>query len=291
MFRSVTAHNNYTSMLCINLFRTIVILICILTSLALLLASNVGMVGKNTAQTSIFLLELNTKNLDVSQLYSGANGADLSQLGFAEAYIFGMYGYCRGTSVDTSTANTAAAWENINFKAQQCTSSSISYAFDPVSFFVNEINEHNTLGISITSTDITLPGGLSTYVNISKALSHVIVACSIAAICLLALAGLFQLFCWFIGATAIISLLQTLAFISAAISTGAATGAYKYIESQINDNVGDFGIRARLSKNYLVLAWLGTGICLLTLLVMLITRCCCFSRRRPAAPVTYERVL
>lgn len=267
------------------------VVVSALTSICLLVASNVGTIGKQAAKSSIFLLELNMVDVDVSSIYSGAESFTASELGFADAYIFGMYGYCRGTQGDTTTSKDKI-WQNIHFKSSSCTDSSITYEFDPVTFVVDEINKHNSLNISITSDDITLPGKLGKYVKVADHLSQVIYICSIIAICLSIVAILCEIICWCILSTALVSFFQTLSFFAAIISSGCATGAYKYIESEFNKHDSTFGISAKLSRNYLVLTWVGTGMSLVTIFVIMFTRCC----MRPIgaiptpAPV-YDRVL
>lgn len=274
-------------MVCCGCIGTIIVVLSALVSLALLLASNVGTIGEQAAKSSIFLLELSMSDLDVSEIYSGASSATATELGFADAYIFGMYGYCRGTQGTTETVDNV--WEDINFTSSSCTKSSITYEFDPVSFIVNEVNEYNTLGINITSSEITLPGSLGNYIKTAEHISQVIYICSIIAICLTVVAILCELLCWFFGSMVIVLFFQTTAFIAAIISSGCATGAFKYIETEFNKYGDTFGIHAKLSRNYLVLTWVGTGISLLTVFLVMIGRCCLAARPAPA-PV-YDRVL
>jgi hypothetical protein len=275
-------------MFCANFFRTVMLLVCMLAAIALLLASNIGTIGKQMTKSSIFLLELNTKGIDIASLYPKAGSVSISELGIAEAYIFGMYGYCRGVQ-GQSTTNAETHWEDIHFTSSECTPSSTSYTFDPLNFMIDEINEHNTLGIKVTESDLNLPGGLAGYVKTASHISQVIYICSIIAICLLVLSVMCSLLCWCIGSTALIIFLQNLAFVSAVISTGCATGAFKYIESEFNKYGTSFGVHAQLSRNYLVLAWLGTGMILLSVLVTTVTQCCCCVGR--PVTTTFDRVL
>lgn len=276
-------------MFCCSFLGTVIVVLSALTSIALLIASNVGTISEQAAKSSIFLLELNMVDIDVSSIYSGASSYTASELGFADAYIFGMYGYCRGTQGETTTS-TDKIWEDIHFQSSSCTNTSITYEFDPVSFVVDEINDHNTLGISISSDDITLPGKLGTYIKTAQHISQVIYICSIIAICLSIVAVLCELVCWCMFSMVVVSFFQTLSFFAAIISSGCATGAYKYIETEFNKYDSTFGISAKLSRNYLVLTWVGTGMSLVTIFAIMLTRCC----MRPAAPVAapvYDRVL
>lgn len=260
---------------------------CALASLALLLAANVGTIGQQAAKSSIFLLELNMAKMDTSALFEGARDASIADLGFSDAYIFGMYGYCRGTQGTTELTNDNT-WEDIHFQSSECTPSSIDYKFNPVTFVVDQINEHNTLGINVTESDIKLPGGLNDYIKTASHLSQVIYICSIIAICLTVLVVICQILCWCVGGTAVVLFFQNLAFLSAVISSGCATGAFKYIESEFNKNGSSFGVHAQLSRNFLVLTWVGTALSLLTIMVIAFTRCCFAPRPQP---VVYERVL
>ncbi|KAG0689032.1 hypothetical protein C6P40_000204 [Pichia californica] len=274
-------------MVCCSFFGTIIVVISALCSVALLIAANVGTIGEQMSKSSIFLLELNFVNVDLSSIYSEASSYTASELGFSDAYIFGMYGYCRGTQ-GTSTTSVDKIWEDINFSSSSCTNSSITYEFNPVSFVVNEINDYNTLGISITSDDISLPGNLGNYIKTAEHISQVIYICSIIAICLSVVAILCEILCWCMFSMAVVEFFQTLSFFAAIISSACATGAFKYIETEFNKYESTFGISAKLSKNFLVLTWVGTGISLLTILLIMFTRCC---MRSPAPPVIYDRVL
>ncbi|ODQ46494.1 hypothetical protein PICMEDRAFT_11488 [Pichia membranifaciens NRRL Y-2026] len=274
-------------MVCCSFIGTIIVVLSALVSLALLIASNVGTIGEQAAKSSIFLMELSMSGLDVSKLYPGGADVKPSELGFADAYIFGMYGYCRGSQGTTEVVDKV--WENIHFTSSSCTQSSITYEFDPVSFIVDEVNNHNTVGINITAADVTLPGSLNKYIKTAEHISQVIYICSIIAICLTIVAILCELLCWCFGSMVIVLFFQTLAFFAAIISSGCATGAFKYIETEFNKNGSTFGIHAKLSRNYLVLTWVGTGVSLLTVFLVMIGRCC--FAPRPAPAPTYDRVL
>lgn len=274
-------------MFCCGFFGTILVILSGLASIALLIAANVGTIGEQAAKSSIFLMELNMADLSVSSLLSNSDGYTVSELGFADAYVFGMYGYCRGTQGTTEVVDKI--WENINFSSSSCTNTSISYEFDPVTFVVNEINDHNTLGLSISTSDIKLPGSLNNYMKTAEHLSQVIYICSIIAICLGIVAILCELLCWCFGSAVIVLFFQFLSFVSALISSACATGAFKYIETEFNKYASTFGIHAQLSRNYLVLTWVGTGMALATVFFIMFSRCCMI--RSPVPAPAYDRVL
>lgn len=258
---------------CYGFLSTILIVCSALLSIALLIASNVGTVGEHAATSSIFLLELNMANLDASEIYSGASGITASELGFSDAYMFGMYGYCRGTQSSSSSSDDSI-WEDISFDSTSCTKSSTSYEIDPVTFAVDEINDYNRLGLTVTKDDVNLPGGLNAYMTTAQNLSRVIYICSIIAIVLSFFSILCEIICWCYGSIIVVFFFQSLAFLSALISSGCATGAVKYIERQFNNNSDTFGITAKLSRNYLVLTWVGTFVSLFTVFLILFSRCC-----------------
>lgn len=276
-------------MFCCRFLTTIIVFISALASIAFLLAANIGTIGTQMVKSSIFLMELGMSDLDVSALVSNVGHVTYSELGFANGYLFGMYGYCRGTE-GTVTQQSNNIWEDVNFSDATCTNSSASYTFNPITFVVDEINKHNTLGLTIDQSDITLPGGLENYVNTATRLSQVIYICSIIAICLTILAMLSHLFCCCMGSMIFVSFLQFLAFISAIISSAVATGAFKYIESEFNKYDSTFGIHAQLSRNYLILTWLGTGLSLVTVFAIMFSRCC-FINPGPTPVQQFERVL
>jgi hypothetical protein len=270
---------------------TILIVLSALASIGLLLAANIGTIGDQMVKSSIFLIELDMQDLKTSSIISSGSQYTYTELGFANAYLFGMYGYCRGTE-GTITKSSDNVWENVNFQNSNCTKSSVDYTFNPLTFAVDEINQYNTLGLTVDASQIQLPGGLNNYVNTASHLSQVVYICSIIAVCLTVLTILAQIFCCCYGSITFVLLLQFLAFVSAMVSSGAATGAFKYIETEFNKYGTTFGIHAQLSRNFLVLTWLGTGLSLFTIFLIIFTRCCCAIPGPSPSPVEkYDRIL
>lgn len=266
-------------MFCCGCLGTFLVVFTGLASLALLLAANVGTIGEQMVKSSIFMMELNSSDLKVAELLPNLESHTVSELGFAEAYMFGMYGYCRGTQGETEVVDKL--WEKVHFTSSNCTKSSISYEFDPISFVIEQINDYNTLGLTIDKSDVVLPGHLDDYVKTAQHLSQVIYICSIIAICLGTVAIVFELVCWCFGSMVLVLFFQILSFVAAIISSGCATGAFKYIETEFNKNASTFGIHAQLSKNYLVLTWVGTGLSLVTVFFIMFSRCCLAPLRAP----------
>ncbi|GMM32062.1 Pun1 protein [Martiniozyma asiatica (nom. inval.)] len=261
--------------MCGTLFRFIFITLVSLGALALLLAANVGTVKNEAAKSSIFLLEMNFANAIINKILpTEYSSYSLNALGFSDAYIFGMYSYCRGTQ-GTSTTSSNGIWEDIHFAASECTKPSLSYEFNPIEFVVDQINNYNTLGLTISSSDITLPGELNTYISIADAVSKAIYICSIIAIILGVVALLCEYLCCFCGGGLITCILQAGSFIAAIISSGCATGMYRFISIEFNKYSDDFGIHTQLSRNYLVLTWVGTALSLVALIFMIVGHCCC----------------
>lgn len=254
-------------------------------ALALLIAANVGTIKHFAYESEIYMLEVSLQDLNVDQLVpSSVASYTLDQLGLAEGYIFGMYGWCRASSGESGSSNV---WSTLSYKDAECSSPSISYTFNLVTFLVDQINTYNSAGVTVSTSEITLPKDLSTYIDVSNAVSQLVYASSIAAcgVQFLALLAewLTQAFCGrFLG-----MLLQALAAVGALITSGAGTGLYLVYEKGINSDAGTYGFSARMSTAYLALTWVAS-VCSLIALAVSLLNCCCGGRERPQA---YERVI
>lgn len=254
-------------------------------SFALLLTANVATIGKNTARSEIFLIGLNMNKLNSIRLLPQLSISHAStELGFASNYVFGLYGYCRGDS-ELNTQTVESVFETNGLQNAWCSEPKAAYYINPVDFVVDEINQHNKLGLKISKSDIVLPGGLQNKIDTIKNVSLLMYITSIISIAASLCSVAFYLLCVFCGGTFFSFLSQSIAFITSVLFAGSATGIYKYVRDQFNNNFDEFGIQAVLSYKFLAIAWVGSALSLLTLLFMILRSCCCIPMSRP----TYEK--
>lgn len=214
-------------------------------------------------------MKVSLEGLDVSKLLpTDMASYTLSQIGLAQNYVFGMYGYCRDND----------GWN--------CPATSTSYKFNLVDFLVDQISSNNSAGLTVTASDITLPKDLDTYISVSNSVSQIIYITSIIACCLQFVTIVAEWVMWRICGRLLISILELLVVIAALLTSGAATGLYAVYVSGLNYE--DFGVDAKLSVNYLALTWVGTFATMVTFALTLLN-CCCGGRSRRSEPEDYEK--
>ncbi|VEU20556.1 DEKNAAC101414 [Brettanomyces naardenensis] len=254
-------------------FYTLLTFIVTAAALVLLLLSNVGSITNKKGDTSIYLLELNLANLNLDKVFPTDVSIDASTLLNNDVYILGMYGYCRGKT-STAGSDTDQELYATNFTMNSCTKAKPMYTFDPVNFLTTEFTQDT--GVNLTASDISLPSKIEGYVKTADDVSKVIYITSCIAIVLNFLVAVLTIFmyCCRPGAVAILGMIEFVAFLAALIASGASTGMYKYIETAFNDEAAQYGIYASLSRNYLILTWIGTALCGVAY-IMLFANCCC----------------
>lgn len=244
-------------------------------SFALLLTANVATIGKNTANSEIFLIGLNMNKLNSVELLPQLSVSHAAaELGFASNYVFGLYGYCRGDSeLDTQTVESI--FDDNSLKNAWCSKPKAAYYINPVEFVVDEVNNHNTLGLKISKDDIALPGDLQDKIGTIKRVSYLMYITSIISIAASLVSIALYLLCICCGGTFLSLLAQSIAFITSVLFAGSATGIYTFVRNQFNNHFDQFGIKAVLSYRFLAIAWVGAGLSLLTLIYVIFSSCCC----------------
>lgn len=241
--------------------------------------------------TSIYLLEIDASNISISALIPAAANIDISpqQLGLSDVYTLGMWGYCEGTaSSDAQTdRDEILGLDNVDFTA--CSSPKAMYVFDPESFIQDVLNTSASLNqvnsyldiLGVDNVDISLPQDLVDYEDTIRAVSKMIFICTIIGIVLTFIQVLFSIGAFFSkGWSCATTVVSILSFVSLIIGAGGATGMYRIVQTIFNDNLGEYGVRAGLSRNFLVFYWLAVALNLIALVFWIFSICCGSTRKR-----------
>lgn len=259
-----------------------------LAAFSLLLAANVGTVKQNSFKSNIYMLELSLKDLELSTILPQQYSRYLAEtLGFADGYVLGMYGYCRGFSNGDGDGDNL--WDTLTYNKADCSGTSTNYKFNLATFIVHQINTYNTANLEVDVSSISLPKDLDTYITVSNDVSRIIYITSIIAICLQFVTIFAQWFLHTFCGIFMVSILQLMTLIAAFLSSGSATALYLIYYGGLN-SIED-GIRARMSINFLALTWTGAG-CTLIAFVLTLFNCCCGGRKsKQKEKDNYERVI
>ncbi|AOA61323.1 Cell wall integrity protein [Komagataella phaffii CBS 7435] len=271
----------------------LVIIPALLSVVACLFAifSCIGSTKNNEFLTSIYLLEIDASNISISALIPAAANIDISpqQLGLSDVYTLGMWGYCEGTaSSDAQTdRDEILGLDNVDFTA--CSSPKAMYVFDPESFIQDVLNTSASLNqvnsyldiLGVDNVDISLPQDLVDYEDTIRAVSKMIFICTIIGIVLTFIQVLFSIGAFFSkGWSCATTVVSILSFVSLIIGAGGATGMYRIVQTIFNDNLGEYGVRAGLSRNFLVFYWLAVALNLIALVFWIFSICCGSTRKR-----------
>lgn len=261
---------------CGGIIYTIFHFLLTLLAFIILLVANAGSVKKSKGSTSIFLIELNFSDQSLSELVTNS-GTTLSTMGNYDVYVFGMYGYCRGSSVN-STSTADQALYATSFNIESCTSPEPMYAFDPVQFIHDEVQTQ--LNVDIPNADIQFPSKVQSYISTAKNLSRGAYITSCIAIGLNFIVAILTIFLYFCspGTALVIGVIESVAFFSALLASAFSTGSYRYLQSAFNSSFSSYGIYAKLSRNYMFLTWFGTILTLIVAVLLFVScycKCCC----------------
>lgn len=251
----------------------IVLFLLTLCATVTLLLANVGSIKKNKGVTSIFFLELNFSEDSFSELVPTV-GSYLSTT--ENIYTFGMYGYCRGES-DENESDEDETLYAVDFTVDSCTNPKPMYVFDPDEFIQAEVL--NQTGYNLTDSEIELPTKIDNYVSTARNLSKATYITSCIAIGLNVITLIFTIVNFFIKPlfSVFAASVEMLAFIAAVLASGCSTGMFKYIQTSFNNSYSSYGIKAELSRNYLILTWLGTSLSAVVFIILAVNGCmgCC----------------
>jgi len=253
-------------------YNILLLLFTICATLTLLLA-NVGSIKKNKGATSIFFLELNFSDKSFSEVVPSV-GSEMSTS--ENVYTFGMYGYCRGKSTENESSKDKDLYA-VDFNVDSCTDPKALYVFDPEDFIQTEVR--NQTGYKLTDSEIKLPSKIESYLSTARTLSKAtyITSCAAIALSFITFILTFVMFFTRPGFSIFPAVIEIVAFVAAILTSGCATGMYKYIQIGFNDAYSTYGIKAKLSRNFLILTWFGTGMTAIIALMLLVNGCvgCC----------------
>ncbi|RCK58041.1 SUR7 family protein pun1 [Candida viswanathii] len=244
------------------------------------------------------------------------NNVSPQQLGMAQVYSVGYWGYCRGY-VESSGDNNKT-FDNSHVVYTWCSKAKANFFFNPVTIFKDEMNNTvNGVGIDGQSTyiteltytqrsqlqvlienlnedDVNLPGNLDknlqTLHNLTSASFGLLF--SVAILSFVSVIIQFFAFC-FSPEKCCLSFLNFLfqAAISllAIVGAGIATGTYQYVRSQVNDNTDTYGIKSFLSTNFNAFIWSAAVASMLVVFFNLLGHCCgLFGHRKHYRTIRHE---
>lgn len=229
-----------------------------------------------------------------------------SDLGLADVYTVGFWGYCKGESTnektyDSSLQKYVKAFDNNKVNVTYCTSPQVGYKFDPLTIIKHEINNtiNNVVDGGTVSTQISsavqselqvlvnnlsyenlhLPGDLNNKLTLVNNLTKA----GFALLLVTAVLSFLSILIQFIGCcispdSCCLSFLNFLfefvIFILGLVGAAIITGVYMYVRKEINDEAGDYGIKSFLSVQLYAFAWSSVVASLLVVIFNLLGHCC-----------------
>lgn len=249
--------------------------------------------------------------------------ANVTDLGLADMYSVGFWGYCRG-----SLSGLQDEWveqlglfgkqfSNKNVNWTYCSLPEVGYRFDPLTLMKHEILallsdkfaalSSTTAGLSdalsakllalvadLTYDDLGLPGDLQNKLTLLQNLTVAAFALILAGAVLAFISLVFQLvgFCCSpdnMCLSCLNFMFMLFTFIVVLVGSALSTGAYIYVRRVVNDEVELYGVRSYLSVQYYAFSWSAVAASLLLVVFAFLGYCCgCFHsgqrRYRPVEP-------
>ncbi|KAK6460447.1 actin cortical patch SUR7/pH-response regulator pali [Scheffersomyces coipomensis] len=236
------------------------------------------------------------------------SGFTYAELGLADVYQIGYWGYCKGyvlkeEAYGGTLGSVLKPFDNSHVNYTWCSPPKAGFKFDPLVIFKTEIGNklNNTIeGAStevspiltqaattalqlllqnLTWDNLNLPGDLKAQLTLLNGLTVASFGIILAVAVLSFISVILQLFgCCFSPDNCCLSFLnfsfELLIFILSIVGAGLATGAYYFTRSQINDNTTEFGIKAFLSINLYAFLWSSVVAALLVVIFNLLGHCC-----------------
>lgn len=249
-----------------------------------------------------------------------AKNTNASQLGLADMYSVGYWGYCRGSIngikeqiPELGSFGTQFSNKNVNYT--YCTPPKLNYMFDPLEVFKSELKElilrlyseistgplqslaqnfvHELLALvnSVTYTSIGLPGDLQQALPLLGNLTKAGFWCILVGGALALVSFVFQCvgMCCSPDNKCLSCLnffLMLLSFIAVTLGSGFTTGVFIFVRKTLNNEVEKYGIMSYLSVQYYAFAWSAVVASFCLVVFSIIGYCCgCFkSDRRSFRP-------
>lgn len=262
---------------------------------------------------------------DVDELVSElASSVNVTELGIAEYYSVGYWGYCRGYLKAgkeewlDNLGKFGKEFNNNHINFTYCSPPKVGFKFDPLEILKHELINQimgtvdggaDSLGgaitqaieaqllalvSSVTYEDLGLPGSLKQDLDLLHTLTVASFALILCGACLAFISFVFQSaglccspenFCL----SCLSFMLMALVCIVTLIGSGLSTGTYIFVRQQVNNNIEKFGIKGWLSVQYYAFLWSAAAASLCLVVFAFLGYCCgCFHsgkrRYRRAGP-------
>ncbi|CAN3353559.1 hypothetical protein DICA3_A07426 [Diutina catenulata] len=245
-----------------------------------------------------------------------AHNMNYRDLGLADVYSVGYFGYCRGystsnTSVTTQKGDSPKVFDNSHVNFTWCSPPKTGYKFDPLTVIREEIanmvngdvkgaeqvkvpkltteekSQLKVLANHLNYENLNLPNSLQKDIDNLQRITFA----SMVMIFIVAVFGFVTIVTQLLGMcmsphacwTSFLNcLFQIFIFLFALVTAGLVTGAYIYVRRQVNKATDQFGIRAFLSINFYAFIWSTVASSLLVVIFGILGNCCGFfgTRRR-----------
>ncbi|KAK6459754.1 actin cortical patch SUR7/pH-response regulator pali [Scheffersomyces xylosifermentans] len=227
------------------------------------------------------------------------------ELGFADVYSFGFWGYCKGYINRASLTDTGSMlkFNNKNVNYTWCSPAQAAYRFDPLAIFKTELNgtinnkidgympfvypmitqaarsDLSVLLENITYESLNLPGSLKKNLDKLGDISTACFALTVALICLCFISIIIQVLGFFLSPDScclsfLNFLFELVIALLAVVTAGLITGTYLYIRKQVNNNTSTFGLRSFLSINFYAFIWSAAVAAIVVVFFNLLGHCC-----------------
>lgn len=238
------------------------------------------------------------------------------QLGMAQVYSIGYWGYCRGYVVQSGDNNKV--FDNDHVVYTWCSKAKVNFFFNPLTVFLDEMKKTvKGVGIDAQSTyiselsytqrselqvlidslqqdDLNLPGNLDKNLNTLHNLTSASFGLLFSVAILSLISVIIQLFAFcFSPEKCCLSFLnflfQSIICLLAIVGAGIATGTYQYVRSQVNDNTDIYGVKSFLSVNFNAFIWSAAVASMLVVFFNLLGHCCgLFGHRKHYRTIRHE---
>lgn len=252
--------------------------------------------------------------LNLDSVVSELNYRDL---GLADYYSVGYWGYCRGYMNGTNGTNELLDhmgkfgdnFNKDNVRFVWCSPPTPGFKFDPLEIIKHEMtnavtdtndgldglvgelsNSIKALLIAIIASvsyeDLNLPGSLNDDLTLLNNITKAALAMLIAGTGLAFISFLFQsvgLCCSpRNGCLSCLNfILMFLFFLCILLGAGLSTGAYMFVRSEVNDEIDEYGMKSFLSVQYYAFAWSAMVASFLAIVFAAVGYCCgCFAGNR-----------
>ncbi|GBL48228.1 hypothetical protein ACI3LY_002879 [Candidozyma auris] len=254
---------------------------------------------------------------DSLNLENLVNGLNYTDLGLADYYSVGYWGYCRGymREVNSSDAlidrlgNFGENFNKDNVHFVWCSDPVPGFKFDPLDIVKREMTNairEDVDGLdvlpsslsdtikaqlvaivaSVTYEDLNLPGSLKDDLTLLNNLTKAALAMLLAGVCLAFISFIFQ----FAGLccsphnsclSCLNYFLMVLFFLCILLGAGLSTGAYVFVRKEVNKEIDQYGLKSFLSVQYYAFAWSAMVAAFLVVVLAAIGYCCgCFAGER-----------